>query len=150
MGEMRDLYQQVILDHNKRPRNFGKLENANQHSEGYNPLCGDRITIYLLLSEGVIEDVSFEGSGCAICMASCSVMTESLKGKKLSEFEDLYDKFHDMVTGPPDEEADTEGLGKLAVFHGIREFPVRVKCATLAWHTLRAAVKGNDKPISTE
>jgi nitrogen fixation NifU-like protein len=147
---MRDLYQEVILDHNKRPRNFGKLETANQHSEGYNPLCGDRVTVYIALKDDTIEDVSFEGSGCAICMASCSVMTESLKGMKLSEFEDLFERFHDMVTGPPDEVAETEGLGKLAVFHGIREFPVRVKCATLAWHTLRAAIKGSDNSVSTE
>jgi len=150
MSEMRELYQEVIIDHHKRPRNFGKLEGANRHSEGYNPLCGDRVTVYLRVNGDAIEAVSFEGSGCAICMASSSVMTEVLKGKTLAEVESLFGKFHDLVTGPPDEVASTEGLGKLAVFHGVREFPVRVKCATLPWHTLQAALHQADEQVSTE
>jgi len=150
MSEMRELYQEVIIDHHKRPRNFGKLEGANRHSEGYNPLCGDRVTVYLRVEADIIQDVSFDGSGCAICTASASVMTEVLKGKTLADVESLFGKFHDLVTGPPDEPAVTEGLGKLAVFHGVREFPVRVKCATLPWHTLQAALHQSDEQVSTE
>jgi nitrogen fixation NifU-like protein len=150
MSEMRELYQEVIIDHHKRPRNFGKLERANRRSEGYNPLCGDRVTVYLRVQDDAIQEVSFEGSGCAICMASSSVMTETLKGKTLAEVETLFGRFHDLVTGAPDEPAPTEGLGKLAVFQGVREFPVRVKCATLPWHTLQAALRQGDEPVSTE
>lgn len=150
MSEMRELYQEVILDHHKRPRNFGKLENASHQAEGYNPLCGDRVTVYLLIEGDTIADIHFEGSGCAICMASTSVMTQELKGKTIEEAEALFGKFHDLVTGPPDEVADTEGLGKLAVFFGVREFPVRVKCATLAWHTLESALKNKNDTVSTE
>jgi nitrogen fixation NifU-like protein len=149
MDEMRELYQETILDHHKHPRNFKKLENALS-SEGYNPLCGDRITVYVLLDGDVIEDIAFEGSGCAICTASASVMTESLKGKSTKEAEQLFGKFHDLVTGDPSESPNTEGLGKIAVFFGVREFPVRIKCATLAWHTLRAALEGKSEAISTE
>jgi nitrogen fixation NifU-like protein len=149
MDEMRELYQETILDHHKHPRNFKKLENALS-SEGYNPLCGDRITVYVLLDGDVIEDIAFEGSGCAICTASASVMTESLKGKSTKEAEQLFGKFHDLVTGDPSEPPDTEGLGKIAVFFGVREFPVRIKCATLAWHTLRAALEGKSEAVSTE
>jgi nitrogen fixation NifU-like protein len=150
MDEMRELYQETILDHHKHPRNFGKLEHSNRSSEGYNPLCGDRITVYLLFEDNVVKDVSFEGSGCAICTASASVMSESIKGKTISDVETLYGKFHDLVTGDPSETPSTEGLGKIAVFFGVREFPVRVKCATLAWHTLRAALEDDEDSVSTE
>ena len=149
MDELRELYQETILDHHKHPRNFGKLEGARS-SEGYNPLCGDRITVYVLLEGDVIKDIAFEGSGCAICTASASVMTESLKGKPTGEAERLFGKFHDLVTGDPSEAPNTEGLGKIAVFLGVREYPVRVKCATLAWHTLRAALEGKAEAVSTE
>jgi nitrogen fixation NifU-like protein len=150
MDELRDLYQEMLLDHHKRPRNFGKLENANRHADGHNPLCGDRVTIYILLSGNVIEDIAFEGSGCAICTASTSLMTESVKGKTLDEAEALFGRFHDLVTSDPDSEVDTETLGKLAIFAGVREFPVRIKCAILAWHTMQAALKEADEPVSTE
>jgi nitrogen fixation NifU-like protein len=150
MSDLRELYQEVILDHSKRPRNFRKMEVANRHAEGYNPLCGDRITLYLNLEDGILKDISFQGSGCAISTASASMLTESLKGKTTAEAEALFRRFHELVTGPPDEIPDVEGLGKLAVFAGVREFPIRVKCATLAWHTLRAALTGEDKPVSTE
>lgn len=150
MSDLRELYQEVILDHSKRPRNFRKMEEANRHSEGYNPLCGDRVTLYLNLEDGIVKDISFQGSGCAISTASASMLTESLKGKTTAEAEALFQRFHELVTGPPDEIPDVEGLGKLAVFAGVREFPIRVKCATLAWHTLRAALAGEDRPVSTE
>jgi nitrogen fixation NifU-like protein len=149
MDEMRELYQETILDHHKHPRNFKKLD-SSLSSEGYNPLCGDRITVYVLLDGDVIEDIAFEGSGCAICTASASVMTESLKGKTTGEAEQLFGKFHDLVTGDPSETPNTEGLGKIAVFFGVREYPVRIKCATLAWHTLRAALAGKSEAVSTE
>ena len=149
MDEMRELYQDTILDHHKHPRNYGKLDGALA-SEGYNPLCGDRITVYVLLDGDVIKDIAFEGSGCAICTASASVMTESLKGKPTAEAERLFGQFHDLVTGDPSETPNTEGLGKIAVFFGVREFPVRIKCATLAWHTLRAALEGKAESVSTE
>ncbi|HXG23963.1 MAG TPA: SUF system NifU family Fe-S cluster assembly protein [Chthonomonadales bacterium] len=150
MSDLRELYQEVILDHSKRPRNFRKMEEANRYSEGYNPLCGDRVTLYLNLEDGIVKDISFQGSGCAISTASASMLTECLKGKTTAEAEALFQRFHELVTGPPDEIPDVEGLGKLAVFAGVREFPIRVKCATLAWHTLRAALTGEDKPVSTE
>lgn len=150
MSDMRELYQEVLLDHYRRPRNYGKLDNANRHSEGYNPLCGDRITVYLLIEDDTITDIRFEGSGCAICTASSSVMTVTLKGKNISEANAIFGKFHDLVTGPPDEVADANGMGKLAVFHGVREFPVRVKCATLPWHTFRAALEEHSESVSTE
>lgn len=150
MSDLRELYQEVILDHSKRPRNFRKIEDANRHSEGYNPLCGDRVTLYLNLEDGVVQDISFQGSGCAISTASASMLTESLKGKTIAQAEALFQRFHELVTGPPDETPDVEGLGKLAVFAGVREFPIRVKCASLPWHTLRAALAGEDKPVSTE
>ena len=150
MDEMRELYQETILDHHKHPRNFRELENATHSSEGFNPLCGDRITVYLLVEGDTIEDIAFKGSGCAICTASASVMTESLKGGKVAEAETLFGKFHDLVTGDPTEPSNTEGLGKLAVFFGVREYPVRIKCATLAWHTLRAALEGEKESVSTE
>jgi nitrogen fixation NifU-like protein len=142
MSELRDLYQEVILDHSKRPRNFHALPSANRKAEGYNPLCGDRETVYLRVEDGVLKDVAFEGSGCAISTASASMMTESLKGKTREEADALFERFHGLITGAAEGGAGPE-LGKLEVFSGVREFPVRVKCATLPWHTLKAALEGN-------
>ena len=148
MNDLRDLYQEVILDHNRRPRNFGPLPTANRRAEGHNPLCGDRVTVYLDLADGRLQDVAFQGSGCAISTASASLMTEALKGLTLEEARGLFKGFHDLVTlgaaeGSPD-------LGKLAVFTGVREYPMRVKCATLAWHALMAALDAQDLPVTTE
>lgn len=151
MSDLSDLYQELILDHNKRPRNRRKLDGAPRHAEGYNPLCGDRVTVYVNVADEVIKDISFEGSGCAISTASASLMTESLKGRTLRDARALFEKFHGMVTrestrvgenGPP--------LGKLEVFSGIRRYPARVKCATLAWHTVNAALENRDQVVSTE
>jgi nitrogen fixation protein NifU and related proteins len=150
MSDTRDLYQQVILDHNKAPHNFRRLEDANRVAAGANPLCGDKLSLYLRLDGDVIGDIAFQGAGCAISKASASIMTDALKGKTREEAEALFGRFHDLLTGPPDVKADGAGLGKLAVFAGVREFPVRVKCATLAWHTLRSALKGNDAVASSE
>jgi nitrogen fixation NifU-like protein len=151
MGELRDLYQEVILDHSKRPRNFGELAGANRRAEGYNPLCGDRETVFVRLEDDVLKEVGFRGAGCAISTASASMMTESLKGKTREEAEALFERFHDLITGRDGEtEADRPALGKLAVFSGVREFPIRVKCATLPWHTLRAALAGEQTTVSTE
>jgi len=141
MSDMRELYQEVILDHHKHPRNFGKLVAANRYAEGFNPLCGDRVTIYALVEGDTIRDLSFEGSGCAICMASCSLMTDELKGHSIADAEALFGRFHELVTGDTSTAPGVDGLGKLAVFEGVREFPVRVKCAILPWHALRAALK---------
>jgi nitrogen fixation NifU-like protein len=151
MGDLRDLYQEVILDHSKRPRNFGDLAGANRRAEGYNPLCGDRETVYLRLEGDVLKEVGFRGAGCAISTASASIMTESLKGKTREEAEALFERFHDLITGS-DGRTDTSrvDLGKLTVFSGVREFPVRVKCATLPWHTMKAALAGEDRTVSTE
>ncbi len=148
MSDLRELYQEVILDHNKRPRNFGKLDEATRKAEGYNPLCGDQVTVYMKLADGVIQDISLEGSGCAISKASASLMTSVLKGKTEAEAEAVFEQFHDLVTG--ESEPDPEELGKLAVFSGVREFPARVKCASLAWHTLHAALHAQDEPVTTE
>lgn len=150
MLDLRDLYQEVIREHSKQPRNFRRMEDASRKAEGFNPFCGDRVTVYLKVEGDVVTDVSFQGAGCAISTASASMMTESLKGKSQEEVERLFEEFHDLVTGPPDEMPETEGLGKLAVFAGVREFPVRVKCASLAWHTLRAALHGEAEPVTTE
>jgi len=150
MSELRDLYQQVILDHSKRPHNFLKLEGANRTAEGHNPLCGDEIIVYLKMDGDLITDISFQGAGCAISKASASMMTSALKGKTKAEAEALFGKFHEMVTGHRDAISDPAGLGKLEVFCGVSEFPVRVKCASLAWHTLRAALDGKGEPVSTE
>jgi nitrogen fixation protein NifU and related proteins len=147
-SDLRDLYQEVIFDHYKRPRNNRALDCANHHAVGHNPLCGDRVTIYVKVDDGVIEDVTFEGSGCAIATASASMMTEALKGRKLADVEKLFHGFHDMVTSAPD--ATGPALGKLDALRGVREFPARVKCATLAWHTLQAALREHDHPVSTE
>ena len=150
MSDMRELYQEVILDHHKHPRNFGRLSNANRRAEGFNPLCGDRVTVYALVDGSDLKDLSFEGSGCAICMASASVMTDALMGKSVDEADRLFVQFHDLVTGESAQTPDLDALGKLAVFMGVREFPVRVKCATLPWHALRAALKDAEKPVTTE
>jgi nitrogen fixation NifU-like protein len=146
-AELEDLYQEVILDHNRRPRNFRAIEDGRR-AEGYNPLCGDRITVYLRVDDGVIRDASFLGSGCAISKASASLMTESVKGKTLADAEALLERFQLMITAPPD--APVPDLGKLSVLAGVRQFPVRVKCASLAWHTLRAAVEARGAVVSTE
>ncbi len=150
MSDLRELYQEVILDHNRRPMNFRKLECADRTCEGFNPLCGDRLTLFLDLDGDVIRDVSFEGTGCAISRASASLMTDALKGKTVADAHALFDRFHELVTSDPDTPAVTDGLGKLAVFAGVREHPSRVKCATLSWHTLKAAVAGRDDKVSTE
>jgi nitrogen fixation NifU-like protein len=146
MSDLRDLYQEVILDHNRHPRNFGKLANANRESEGHNPLCGDRVSIFLHMEGDRIEDIAFQGSGCAISTASASLMTEALKGKSVEEARRLFHGFHDLVTTG----GESESLGKLAVFAGVREYPIRVKCATLAWHAVQAALDQKDHPVSTE
>jgi nitrogen fixation protein NifU and related proteins len=151
MSDLRDLYQELILDHTKRPRNFGRLENATCKADGHNPLCGDKLTLFLEVENDVVKDVRFQGSGCAISTASASMMTESIKGKTRAETETLFERFHQMLTGPDGVELEeNDELGKLVVFSGVREFPVRVKCATLAWHTLNAALKHQAEPASTE
>ena len=147
MSYLNDLYQEVILDHSKNPRNCNALPEANRKAEGYNPLCGDKVTVYLKLEDGIVQDISFEGVGCAISTASASLMTEVLKGKSVMEVEALFGSFHSLVTGKGGE---PEQLGKLAVFHGVSEFPVRVKCATLVWHTLKAALQEKQQAVSTE
>ena len=149
MPELRELYQEVILDHNRKPRNFKKLEQANRTAAGYNPLCGDQVRVYLDVENGVIRDIGFEGSGCAISKAAASMMTASLKGKTIDEAEQLFEHFHHMLTASGDSSNYAE-LGKLAVFAGVSEFPSRVKCASLPWHTLHAALAGTDEPVSTE
>lgn len=150
MSDLRDLYQEMILDHHKRPRNRRPMVEANHHAEGYNPLCGDRVTIFLIIHGDVIEDVSFEGSGCAICTASSSLMTEVLKGKTVMEAQTLFGQFHDLVTSDPNVQAVSSSLGKLAIFGGVREYPVRIKCATLPWHTFLAALEDKGQTVSTE
>lgn len=149
-GDLRDLYQEVILDHGKRPRNFRQLPDANRHAQGYNPLCGDRETVYLKLDGDVVRDASFQGAGCAISTASASMMTERLKGKNRSEVDALFAKFHDLITGEKSAAPGGPELGKLEVFSGVREYPVRIKCATLPWHTMKAALNGGARTISTE
>ena len=148
MSELRDLYQDVILDHNRTPRNCHVMDCANRSADGHNPLCGDTVKVYLRIDDGVISDISFQGHGCAICTASCSLMTESVKGKSVNDARELFDGFHEMLTGVAAEQGVE--LGKLQVFEGVREYPVRVKCATLAWHTLNAAIDGDELPVTTE
>ena len=150
MSELRELYQQVILDHNRKPRNFRTLPTANRTAQGFNPLCGDELQLYLNVEDGVIKDAAFQGSGCAISKASASLMTSSLVGKTAAEAETLFHRFHAMLTGEGNGHGDGGDLGKLAVFAGVREFPARVKCATLAWHTLQAALSRAAVPVSTE
>lgn len=151
MFALRDLYQQVIVDHNKSPRNFGTLEDANREADGYNPLCGDKLHVYLKIgADNVIEDVRFEGEGCAISVASASLMTEAMKGRTVDEFKALFDGFQHMVTSDLAEAPDETGLGKLAVLAGVREFPSRIKCAVLCWHTMKSAIDGGDTVAKTE
>jgi len=149
MSELSDLYQEVILEHNKNPRNFREIENADKTAEGHNPLCGDQLKLYLAMENDTVKDVAFKGSGCAISKASASMMTQVVKGKTREQAEALFDEFHRMVLGEMDEEAEENSLGKLKIFAGVREFPARVKCASLSWHTLHAALN-NEDVISTE
>jgi nitrogen fixation NifU-like protein len=150
MDELRELYQEMILDHHKMPRNYHSLPEANHQAHGYNPLCGDKVAVYVVLEDDVIKDISFVGAGCAISTASSSIMTEAIKGKTIAEAKELFAKFHELVTSEPDGEIDADELGKLAIFGGVREFPVRVKCATLAWHVLQAALEDKDETVTTE
>lgn len=149
MDNLRDLYQEVIFDHNRNPRNFHVMKNADRKMEGFNPLCGDRLTLYLKIENSVIQDASFQGSGCAISTASVSLMTDIIKGQTLEQAEALFEAFHKITTGN-DDEANLEGLGKLAVLAGVKEYPSRVKCATLPWHTLDAALKNQGNSVTTE
>lgn len=150
MADLSELYQQVILDHNKKPRNFRVLETANRHQEGYNPLCGDQLTLYLEMEGETIKDVGFQGQGCAISKASASMMTAAIKGKSKEEAETMFDEFHRMVKGELDPESEENHLGRLKILAGVREFPARVKCASLSWHTLHAALEGENEIVSTE
>jgi nitrogen fixation protein NifU and related proteins len=151
MSELRDLYQEVILDHNRHPRNFGPLPGANRRAHGHNPLCGDRVTVHLQVRDGRIEGIAFEGNGCAISTASASLMTEALAGKSVEEAHALFQLFHALLTEEPPPAADDDEIGKLAALTGVREFPMRVKCATLAWHALEAALDSPDRQtVSTE
>ena len=150
MSELRELYQEVILDHNKNPRNFKKLDLHSHHANGHNPLCGDKLELFLDVVEGIFTDISFVGSGCAISTSSASLMTQFLKGKSIEETRHYFDNFHDLVTGKELDDEALEGLGKLAVFAGVQEFPARVKCASLSWHTLINALDSVDEPAATE
>jgi nitrogen fixation NifU-like protein len=149
MSDLRDLYQQLIIDHGRKPRNFGTLDSANHSKEGFNPLCGDKITVYLLEDKGIIKDIKFEGCGCAISMASSSLMTQTLMGKTVKEAEILFEHFHQLVTEGKSDASDEE-LGKLIVLGGVSAYPARVKCASLCWHTVIAALHDTDKTITTE
>jgi nitrogen fixation protein NifU and related proteins len=144
MSELSELYQQVILDHNKKPRNFRELEGANRKAEGFNPLCGDQLTVYMLMDGGVVKDLSFVGTGCAISKASASMMTQAVRGKTREEALALFEEFHRMVRGELDEEAEENRLGRLKIFAGVRDYPARVKCASLPWHTMHAALEGEE------
>lgn len=150
MSELTDLYQELILDHNRRPRNYGELTDATHTADGYNPLCGDKLKLFLRLEGDQIAAVAFEGSGCAISKASASLMTDAIKGHSVGEADALFDRIHAMLTMPMDRPVDEAGVGKLAVLAGVREFPVRVKCASLAWHTLKAALAKSPEPVKTE
>jgi nitrogen fixation NifU-like protein len=147
-SDLRELYQSVILDHYKKPRNYGRPPGADREAEGVNPLCGDHVHVYAKLDGDRVAELGFEGSGCAISTAAASLMTQAVKGHTTAEVRDLFDRYHDLVTGQGD--VDPDGLGKLAVLAGVREFPARVKCATLSWHALRAALDGVGEPVSTE
>lgn len=147
MSDLQDLYQELILDHNRNPRNYGALDRGAQAAEGYNPLCGDRVKLYTRVVGGEIQEVHFEGSGCAISTASASLLTEAVKGKSVEEAEAMFQQFHRMLTGG---EADVESMGKLAAFAHVAEYPMRVKCATLAWHTFKAALEKRAEVVSTE
>lgn len=143
------LYQELILEHGRKPRNFRAMPGATHHADGHNPLCGDRVSVFARVADGKVAEVSFQGNGCAISTASTSIMTEAVKGRTLAEVDALFERFHDLVTGKA-EAAEDDGLGKLEAFAGVSEFPMRVKCATLAWHTLKAALHGASAPVSTE
>jgi nitrogen fixation NifU-like protein len=149
-SDLRELYQSVILDHNKCPRNFSKPAGANRTAAGVNPLCGDQFTVFLAVEDGVVQDVGFEGVGCAISKASASLMTQCVKGKTIAEAEELFGGFHEMLTGDPGLEIQNSGLGKLEVFAGVREFPMRVKCATLVWHAMHEALRDSGSTATTE
>lgn len=149
MQDLRELYQEVIIDHSRHPRNFNSLADANRQADGFNRLCGDKLTIYLQVENELIKNISFIGSGCAISTASASLMTEQLKGKTITEAETLFKNFHQLLTTDM-HETNSENLGKLTVLTGVREYPSRVKCATLAWHTLHAALNNDHQPVSTE
>lgn len=149
MFDLKDLYQEIIVDHNRSPRNFGKLHKPDRTLEGFNPLCGDRLTLYLKMHDQRIEDISFDGSGCAISVASASLMTDAMKGRTVDEADDIFRRFHELVTSDG-ENVDVDKLGKLAALAGVRAYPTRIKCATLCWHTLHSALEGEDKVISTE
>jgi len=150
MADLRELYQETILDHSKKPRNFHEIPEADAKAVGHNPLCGDRVTVYLRLSDGTIADIAFVGQGCAISKASASLMTDAVKGKSKAQAHELFQKFHTMVTGRPGDPVDMSSLGKLAVLSGVCEFPVRVKCASLPWHTLEAALESKKETVSLE
>ena len=150
MDELRDLYQATILDHNRKPRNFRAMDSPNRQAEGHNPVCGDQLVVFVELADGRVRDITFQGTGCAISVASASLMTDHTRGKTVDEIEAEFDRFHAMVTSPPNSPVDTSDLGKLAVFSGVREFPVRIKCASLAWHTLRAAIHQDEDVARTE
>lgn len=151
MFDLKDLYQEVIVDHNRSPRNFGKMENPDRVAEGFNPLCGDRLNLYLKLDHDRITDLSFDGSGCAISVASASLMTDALKGKSVADAEKVFNEFHHLVTENKSNDPDeVERLGKLAALLGVKDYPARVKCATLCWHTLHSALEGDNQPVSTE
>ena len=150
MAELDDLYQEVILDHNKSPRNYRAMANANRKAEGYNPLCGDHVTVYVHLKDGIIDDISFQGSGCAISKASASMMTSELKGKSASAAQELFANVHKMLTGEVNGDKAADKVGKLVILSGVCKFPARVKCASLAWHTVNSALQGDDKVATTE
>lgn len=150
MAELDELYQEVILDHNRSPRNYRTMANANRKAQGYNPLCGDQVTVFLHLEEGIIKDISFQGSGCAISKASASLMTAALKGKSEGEAKALFENVHRMLTGEAGENGHDGGVGKLAILSGVCKFPARVKCASLAWHTVNSALEGEDEMATTE
>jgi nitrogen fixation NifU-like protein len=150
MSDLTDLYQEVILDHNRRPRNWGALTDATRVAKGYNPLCGDRLTLYVKVEGGTLTGISFEGSGCAISKASASLMTDAVKGQSLTDALSLFDRVHDMLTTPIAEPVNTDAVGKMAVLSGVREFPARVKCASLAWHTLKSAILDTHQTAKTE
>ncbi len=150
ISELRDLYQEIILDHNKRPRNFRRPEHPTHEAHGNNPLCGDKVTVYVTVEDGIVTDAAFEGRGCAISTASASLMTEMVKGRKIEDARELFHRFHQMVTGTEPAGVEPEDLEKLQVLSGVQEYPMRVKCATLSWHTLAAALEGEAKTVSTE
>jgi len=150
MDDLQELYQQVILDHNKNPKNYGKLENANRTAQGYNPLCGDRVQLFLQVEGDVIKDIRFAGSGCAISKASASIMTTELKGKTISQAEEAFKKFQNLLTSDIHQHVEADNFGKLAVFSGVREFPMRIKCASLSWHAMMSALQQKEQEVSTE